>query len=120
MATKNSSKNQSMPKGYVSKGGADESENHRAVPAYLAPNPKVLRLRVHANNDPFNPGKKMIIVPQKIKTFENFLEECTQTLKKGVRRLYTPAGRRKISDINDLTEGGIYVATGYEPFKNCK
>ena len=84
MATKNPSKPAQLPNGYVSKGGHEQYESHdtyQSTSAYMAQNPRAFHVRVHVNNDKFQPGKKMTVQMNKLKTFENFLEECTDRIK---------------------------------------
>lgn len=115
-----------LPNGYISKGGKDAYEvhdNYQPTPHYMTSNPKAFHVRVHANNNQFEPGKVMTIAMNKIKTFENFLEECTDKLKPpfgAARRLYTPSGRRRIQQLDQLHEDSIYVITGNEAFKRIK
>jgi hypothetical protein len=111
---------------YVSKGGGSEPydvhDNYGTTPKYLANTPKAFHVRVHVNNDAFNPGKKMV-VSNKIKTFDNFLDECTDKCKPlfgRAIRCYTSRGRRRIQNLNELNSDSTYVITGLEPFKKHK
>ncbi|XP_052234332.1 doublecortin domain-containing protein 2-like isoform X11 [Dreissena polymorpha] len=114
---------QGLPNGYVSKGGPesyDAHDNFQPTANYLSKDPKAFHVRVHVNNDKFEPGKKMTVQVNKVKTFENFLEECTEKMKPAfgaARRLYTARGRKRIQNLEELTEDSIYVITGNEPFK---
>lgn len=125
--TKNPPKPAQLPNGYVSKGGGHEQydthDTYQATSAYLAQNPRAFHVRVHVNNDKFEPGKKMTVQVNKLKNFENFLEECTEKIKPpfgAARRLYTARGRHRIQNLDELTEDSIYVITGNEPFKKYK
>ena len=102
---------------------AYDAQDSYETPTYLSKDPKTFPVRVHINNEIHEPGKKLYVRAAKIKTFENFLEECTELLKPpfgAVRRLHTSRGRNRISRLDELTEGGIYVATGTEAFKKHK
>ncbi|XP_053382687.1 doublecortin domain-containing protein 2-like isoform X16 [Mercenaria mercenaria] len=124
MAAKGHSK-QRLPNGYISnKGGHDAydaRDDFQTSPAYMTPNPKVLSVRVHVNRDKFEPGKKMVIAKHKLKTFENFLNECTDKCKPyfgSARRLYTARGRHRIQSLEELNQDSIYVITGNEQFEH--
>lgn len=115
-----------LPNGYISKGGQDGSDVHdnfQSPQSYMNSSPKAFHVRVHVNNDKFEPGRKMTVAANKIKTFENFLQECTERIKPpfgAARRLYTARGRHRIQKLDELTEDSIYVITGYEKYKSQK
>ena len=108
----------SMPQ----KNTYDAQDSYEA-PTYMRKEPKTFPVRVHINNEIHEPGKKVFVRTKQIKTFEHFLEECTEILKPAygaVRRLHTSRGRHRICDLDELTQDGIYVATGPESFKKHK
>lgn len=117
---------QPLSNGYISKGGHDTYDAHdnfQSPHSYMNHAPKAFQVRVHVNNDKFEPGKKMTVASNKIKTFENFLQECTERLKPpfgAARRLYTARGRHRVQKLDELTEDSIYVITGYEKYKAQK
>ncbi|XP_052762960.1 doublecortin domain-containing protein 2-like isoform X11 [Mya arenaria] len=115
-----------LPNGYVSKdggagSGAEPYDAHDEFQAhYLPKEPRAMHIRVHVNKDTFEPGKKITIQKNKVKTFENFLNECTEKCKPPfgcARRLYTARGRHRIQNLDELQEDNVYVITGFEEFK---
>jgi len=123
MATKNKPNNP-LPNGYVSKGeGGSHGGSEGAQANYIPKDPRAMHVRVHINNEGFEPGKKITVQKSKVKTFEKFLEECTEKLNPAfgcARRLYTSHGRHRIQDLDDLQEDNVYVITGFEGFKKLK
>ena len=108
----------SMPQ----KNAYDAHDSYEA-PTYLSKDPKTFPIRVHINNEIHEPGKKIYVRANKVKTFENFLEECTEKVKApfgAVRRIYTARGRHRICRLDELQEDSIYVVTGTEAFKKHK
>ena len=99
----------------------DAHDNYDAN--YYSKDPKTFPIRVHVNNEIYEPGKKIYVRASKLKNFENFLEECTEKIKPpfgAVRRIYTARGRHRCTQLDDFQEDGIYVATGTESFKKHK
>lgn len=98
-------------------------DDHEAAPSYLSKDPKTFPVRVHVNNETHEPGVKIYVRAKQLKTFENFLEECTEKIKApfgAVRRIYSSRGRHRMTCLEDFQEDGIYVATGTETFKKHK
>ena len=111
---------------YVSKGGGSESydvhDGYGTTAKYMADTPKAFYVRIHVNNDAFNPGKKMV-VSNKTRTFDHFLDECAEKCQPtfgGVKRLCTPKKGTPIRDLSQLQSDHIYVITGPEAFKKLK
>ncbi|KAM4542796.1 LOW QUALITY PROTEIN: doublecortin domain-containing protein 2 [Odontesthes bonariensis] len=68
----------------------------------------------------FFPGRKTVVNPRQVSTFENFLNTLTNGIEApfgAVRRLYTPTRGRILQHLEDLKQGGAYVAGGNEPLK---
>ncbi|XP_048469177.1 doublecortin domain-containing protein 2B isoform X2 [Rhincodon typus] len=74
---------------------------------------------VFKNGDPFFTGRKLVVNPRQILTFESFLNEVTNNINApvAVRNIYTPSGGHRVLQLNDLQNGSHYVAAGFEKFK---
>ncbi|XP_059210034.1 doublecortin domain-containing protein 2 isoform X2 [Centropristis striata] len=75
---------------------------------------------VYRNGDAFFPGKKTIVNPRHVSTFDNFLTFLTKWIEApfgAVRKLYTPREGHRVQHLEDLKHGSVYVAAGNEPFK---
>uniref|UniRef100_A0A8C4KDW7 Doublecortin domain containing 2C n=1 Tax=Dromaius novaehollandiae TaxID=8790 RepID=A0A8C4KDW7_DRONO len=82
----------------------------------LAPARTVL---VYLNGDPFYPGKKFVVNRRHVPTFEALLAQLNEAVAApfGVRALYTPRQGHRLRGLDDLEQGGRYVAAGLERFK---
>uniref|UniRef100_A0A8C6XP61 Doublecortin domain containing 2C n=1 Tax=Naja naja TaxID=35670 RepID=A0A8C6XP61_NAJNA len=78
---------------------------------------------VYRNGDPFYLGRKFIINPRYVPTFEAFMIQLNEGVPTpfGVRKLYTPSQGHTITDLPELRQGGRYVVAGREKFRklNC-
>ncbi|KAJ3115930.1 hypothetical protein HDU96_010792 [Phlyctochytrium bullatum] len=76
------------------------------------------KVRIFRNGDMFHPGKRFVVSPRIFRNFEQFLLRVSEdlTLVNGaVRRIHTIQGAL-VRDLEDLQDGGFYVATAGEPF----
>nr|XP_025962620.1 doublecortin domain-containing protein 2C [Dromaius novaehollandiae] len=85
----------------------------------LAPARTVL---VYLNGDPFYPGKKFVVNRRHVPTFEALLAQLNEAVAApfGVRALYTPRQGHRLRGLDDLEQGGRYVAAGLERFKKLE
>ncbi|XP_064597652.1 doublecortin domain-containing protein 2-like isoform X2 [Liolophura sinensis] len=78
------------------------------------------QISVYQNGDEKFPGKRIIINKRKIANFDVFLDHVTDTLRPrfgAVRRLYTPVGGHRVTDLDQVIKRGeSYVAAGQEKF----
>ncbi|XP_037081015.1 doublecortin domain-containing protein 2-like [Pollicipes pollicipes] len=75
---------------------------------------------VYKNGDQHYPGRRMVVKPREIKTFDHLLEEVTVKLSPSfgaVRNIFTPEGGTRVSSLTDLKANGRYVASPNEPFR---
>ncbi|XP_053191122.1 doublecortin domain-containing protein 2 [Scomber japonicus] len=82
--------------------------------------PPTKTIIVYRNGDAFFPGRKIVVNPRHVGTFDNFLTSLTRGLETpfgAVRRLYTPKQGHRVERLDDLAHGGVYVASRNEPFK---
>ncbi|RKP00027.1 hypothetical protein CXG81DRAFT_13724, partial [Caulochytrium protostelioides] len=78
------------------------------------------RIDVFRNGDVFKPAKKVVITPRAVRSYAQLLNQLTETLRLsngGVRRLYALETGQRVTDLSEIAEGGIYVATAGEPLK---
>ncbi|XP_059837952.1 doublecortin domain-containing protein 2 isoform X4 [Hypanus sabinus] len=74
---------------------------------------------VYRNGDPFFTGRRFLINKQ-VSTFDTFLNQVTKGINApfgAVRNIYTPKEGHKVFDLDELENGGSYVAAGVEKFK---
>lgn len=82
--------------------------------------PPTKTIIVYRNGDAFFPGRKIIVNPRQVATFDNFMTSLTREIEApfgAVRKLYTPRQGHKVQHLDDLTHGSVYVAAGNEQFK---
>ncbi|KAF7201719.1 doublecortin domain containing 2C [Nothobranchius furzeri] len=82
--------------------------------------PPTKTVTVYRNGDAFYPGRKVVVNPHQVTTFDNFLTNLTKKIEApfgAVRRLYTPTQGHKVQHLEELKHGHAYVAAGYEAFK---
>ncbi|XP_029316779.1 doublecortin domain-containing protein 2 isoform X3 [Cottoperca gobio] len=74
---------------------------------------------VYKNGDAFFPGRKIVVNPRHLSTFDNFLTSLTRGVEAphAVRKLYTPREGHRVQHLDDLKHGSVYVAAGNEQFK---
>ncbi|OWF51087.1 serine/threonine-protein kinase DCLK1-like isoform X2 [Mizuhopecten yessoensis] len=81
------------------------------------------KIRFYVNGDGYFKGKKLNITPHRYSTFNDLLNDLTGKLPSsvnlpyGVRQIYTPSGGRRVTEIEGLADGQIYVLAGFEAFK---
>ncbi|XP_032402263.1 doublecortin domain-containing protein 2 [Xiphophorus hellerii] len=91
-----------------------------ASPRITALLPPTKTVTVYRNGDAFYPGKKVVMNPRHLSTFDNFMNTLTRHMEApfgAVRRLYTPTKGHSVQELDQLKHGGSYVAAGKEPFK---
>ncbi|ESO90753.1 hypothetical protein LOTGIDRAFT_58772, partial [Lottia gigantea] len=74
----------------------------------------------YRNGDVNFSGRSVTWNKKRIRTFDSFLDELTNTLKLrngAVFRVYTPHHGHRVTNFDKLEEGGLYVAAGQEAFK---
>ena len=79
----------------------------------------VRKVRLFRNGDAYTRGKKVIVTPKIYKNFEQLLYNVSNDIKLvngAVRKIYDLEGRAVLS-LDDLQEGGSYIAAGNEPFR---
>ncbi|XP_029350181.1 doublecortin domain-containing protein 2 [Echeneis naucrates] len=82
--------------------------------------PPTKTITVYRNGDAFFPGRKIVINPRQVSTFDGLLNALTPNVRApfgAVRKLYTPAEGHKVQRLDDLDHGSVYVAAGNEKFK---
>uniref|UniRef100_G3P2Y5 Si:dkey-25g12.4 n=1 Tax=Gasterosteus aculeatus aculeatus TaxID=481459 RepID=G3P2Y5_GASAC len=75
--------------------------------------PPTKTIVVYKNGDAFFTGKKRVLNPRHLSTFDNFLTSLTEELAApfgAVRRLHTPAEGHRVHGLDDLKHRGVYVA----------
>uniref|UniRef100_A0A1I8IJY8 non-specific serine/threonine protein kinase n=1 Tax=Macrostomum lignano TaxID=282301 RepID=A0A1I8IJY8_9PLAT len=81
------------------------------------------RIIVFCNGDIFFKGKKVSITPHRYLSYNDLLQDLTARmpqhlhLPNGVRQLFSPTSGRRLADVADLKDGGVYVCAGNETFK---
>ncbi|XP_045918725.1 doublecortin domain-containing protein 2 isoform X2 [Micropterus dolomieu] len=82
--------------------------------------PPTKTIIVYRNGDAFFPGRKVVVNPRQVSTFDNLLTYLTRGIEApfgAVRKLYTPTEGHKVQHMDDLKHGSAYVAGGNEQFK---
>ncbi|XP_071225759.1 doublecortin domain-containing protein 2C-like [Salvelinus alpinus] len=75
---------------------------------------------VYRNGDAFFPGRRFVINPRQVSSFDSFLNTVTGGVEApfgAVRNVYTPREGHRIQSLETLQHGEIYVAGGTERFK---
>ncbi|XP_036608567.1 doublecortin domain-containing protein 2C isoform X1 [Trichosurus vulpecula] len=74
---------------------------------------------VYRNGDKFYVGKKFVINRKRVPSFEALMTQLNEKVAVpfGVRRLYTPCNGHLVQDLEELQQGGKYVAAGRERFR---
>ncbi|XP_028995487.1 doublecortin domain-containing protein 2C isoform X3 [Betta splendens] len=83
--------------------------------------PPTKTITVYRNGDAFYPGRKVVVNPRQVSTFDNFLTSLTRGIEApfgAVRRLYSPTHGHKVQHLDELKHGNVYVAAGNEQFKS--
>lgn len=78
---------------------------------------------VYRNGDAYFPGKRFVINPRQLATFDSFLNAATCGVAASfgaVRNLYTPCEGHRVLNLNTLQHGEKYVAGGTERFKRLE
>ena len=77
---------------------------------------------IYRNGDLHFYGKKLVVNPKNISTFDNFLDKVTHDTQArvAIRRLCTPNHGSRILKLDQLQNGGVYVAVGAEKFKRLQ
>ncbi|AWP16438.1 putative doublecortin domain-containing protein 2C [Scophthalmus maximus] len=82
--------------------------------------PPTKTVTVYRNGDAFFPGRKVVVNPRQVSTFDSLLTSVTRRVEApsgAVRRLYTPVLGHTVRRLDDLRHGSVYVAAGNERFK---
>jgi len=76
-------------------------------------------ITVYRNGDSHFSGKKLIVNRKQIRNFDNFLDKVTRDTQAGcaIRSIRTPNHGSRVSELEKIKNGGIYVAVGLERFK---
>uniref|UniRef100_A0A3Q3A3N6 Si:dkey-25g12.4 n=1 Tax=Kryptolebias marmoratus TaxID=37003 RepID=A0A3Q3A3N6_KRYMA len=85
--------------------------------------PPTKTVTIYRNGDAFWPGRKVVVNPRQVSTFDTFLATLTKRIEApfgAVRRLYTPTQGRRVRHLDELKHGSAYVAAGNEPFKTLE
>uniref|UniRef100_A0A3P8U0X1 Si:dkey-25g12.4 n=1 Tax=Amphiprion percula TaxID=161767 RepID=A0A3P8U0X1_AMPPE len=85
--------------------------------------PPTKTIIVYRNGDAFCPGRKLVVNPRQLSTFDSFLTFLTRAIEApfgAVRRLYTPRQGHRVQHMDDLKHGSVYVAAGNEHFKKLE
>ncbi|KAK6295033.1 hypothetical protein J4Q44_G00342590 [Coregonus suidteri] len=75
---------------------------------------------VYRNGDAFFPGRRFVINPRQVSSFDSFLNTVTGGVEASfgaVRNVYTPREGHRIQSLETLQHGEKYVAGGTERFK---
>ncbi|XP_007956086.2 doublecortin domain-containing protein 2C [Orycteropus afer afer] len=74
---------------------------------------------VYRNGDQYYVGKKFVFNRRRVASFEAFLNQLNEEIEVpfGVQRIYTPTHGRQVQELDNLQQGGKYVAAGREGFK---
>ncbi|XP_043836957.1 doublecortin domain-containing protein 2C [Dromiciops gliroides] len=74
---------------------------------------------VYRNGDQFYVGKKFVINRKRVPSFEALMTQLNEKVSVpfGVRRLYTPCHGHLVHELEELQQGGKYVAAGREKFR---
>uniref|UniRef100_A0A4W5NCS1 Doublecortin domain-containing protein n=1 Tax=Hucho hucho TaxID=62062 RepID=A0A4W5NCS1_9TELE len=75
---------------------------------------------VYRNGDAFFPGRRFVINPRQVSSFDSFLNTVTGGVEApfgAVRNVYTPREGHRIQSLETLQHGEKYVAGGTESFK---
>lgn len=78
---------------------------------------------VYRNGDEFFPGRRFVINPRQVSSFNSFLNTVTGGVEApfgAVRNVYTPREGHRIQSLETLQHGEKYVAGGTERFKKIK
>uniref|UniRef100_A0A671YPS5 Si:dkey-25g12.4 n=1 Tax=Sparus aurata TaxID=8175 RepID=A0A671YPS5_SPAAU len=75
------------------------------------------------NGDAFFAGKKIVVNPRQVTTFDHFLASLTKGIEApfgAVRKLYTHREGHRVQQLDDLKHGDVYVAAGNEQFRKLE
>ncbi|XP_070777161.1 doublecortin domain-containing protein 2C [Enoplosus armatus] len=90
------------------------------MPGTTGDTPPTKTIIVYRNGDAFFPGRKVVVNPRQVSTFDNLLTYLTRGIEApfgAVRKLYTPTEGHKVQHLDDLKHGSVYVAAGNEQYK---
>ena len=79
-------------------------------------------ITIFKNGDTFHNGKRLVLNRKEIRSFDAFLDRVTKDThsKVAVRSIRTPSHGHRVSELDKLENGGIYVAVGPERFKKLE
>uniref|UniRef100_A0A671YWZ0 Si:dkey-25g12.4 n=1 Tax=Sparus aurata TaxID=8175 RepID=A0A671YWZ0_SPAAU len=75
--------------------------------------PPTKTVTVYRNGDAFFAGKKIVVNPRQVTTFDHFLASLTKGIEApfgAVRKLYTHREGHRVQQLDDLKHGDVYVA----------
>ncbi|XP_051832024.1 doublecortin domain-containing protein 2C isoform X5 [Antechinus flavipes] len=74
---------------------------------------------VYRNGDQFYVGKKFVINRRRVSSLESLMTQLNEKVAVpfGVRRLYTPYNGHLVRELEELQQGGRFVAAGREKFR---
>lgn len=85
--------------------------------------PPTKTVTVYRNGDAFFAGKKIVVNPRQVTTFDHFLASLTKGIEApfgAVRKLYTHREGHRVQQLDDLKHGDVYVAAGNEQFRKLE
>ncbi|KAK2825997.1 hypothetical protein Q5P01_020211 [Channa striata] len=91
-----------------------------AAPSGRSAVPPTKTITVYRNGDAFFPGRKIVVNPRQVSTFDSFLTSLTRGIDApfgAVRKLYTATHGHKVQHLDELRHGSVVVAAGNEQFK---
>ena len=76
-------------------------------------------INVKMNGNPNIPGSKVLINEHHVKTYDKLLDTINEKMKpaRAIRILYTPDSGTRVSRIDEIESGRLYVAAPSEKFK---
>ena len=79
-------------------------------------------ITVYKNGDTYYHGKRMVLNPKEIRSFDALLDKVTSDTrsKVAIRSIRTPSHGHRVANLDKLENGGIYVAVGPEKFKKLE
>ncbi len=79
-------------------------------------------ITIYKNGDSYYHGKRLVLNRKEIRSFDSFLDRVTKDIssKVAVRSIRTPSHGHRVATLDNIENGGIYVAVGPERFKKLE
>jgi len=79
-------------------------------------------ITIYKNGDAFQNGKRLVLNRKEIRSFDAFLDRVTKDTRArvAIRSIRTPSHGHRVSELDKLENGGVYVAVGPERFKKLE